>query len=98
MIIKSTNSPSKLFMVACGDWEIVVEADDKSSALSGALEACFECDKMKSLSAIMICLDVSGTVNELSIERSLKFIPISEVADLLEDKTMAATIKTFFNQ
>jgi len=97
MIIKSTNSPSKLFLVACGDWEIVVEADDKSSALSGALKACFKCEEIKSLSPVMICLDISEAIAEISLERALKFIPIGDAADMLDDEDMAETIKTFFN-
>jgi hypothetical protein len=96
MIIKSANSPSSLFFVASGDWEIVVEADDKSSALAEALEACLANEGITSLSPILLCMDVSEAAAELSMENALKFIPTADAADELEDEQMADAIKAFF--
>jgi hypothetical protein len=98
MIIKSENSPSSLFFISSGDWEIVVEADDKSSALSDALKACLSDDKINSISPILLCMNISDAAAELSMERSLKFIPTADAAAALEDEDVAEAIKTFFKQ
>lgn len=87
-MIKKEEDNRKFYYVSCGGWESVVLASDRSSALIESLEEVISSGKGATVSTVMICLDISGATTDISLEDSLKFIPIAEVVPLLSEDTL----------
>jgi hypothetical protein len=95
--MQNRNNREQHFYLSSGDWSTVVRADDRSSALKKGFEELLK-DKMgRSISSVIICLNVDATVNDLSLEDSLKFIPTADAADEIGNSRLSAAIKSLFN-
>jgi hypothetical protein len=83
-MLKQEFDERNFFHVSCGGWESVVLASDRSSALVQCLEEGVSPDRVSYVSPVLTCLDVTSTSKEISLEHSLKFIPVREIIPLLE--------------
>jgi len=82
-VLKPETDNRHFFHVSCGGWESVVLASDRSCALSQCLEEGVSKERVSYVSPVLTCLDVTQVTRDISLEHTLKFIPLRETLPLL---------------
>lgn len=95
-MIKLDNDPSNFYMVASGNWQKIVKALDKRSAIRQAFEEITMEPELYKLSKVIIIMNIDQSIKDLSLEESLKFSSVVDVADYIDDEKLAKSIKTLF--
>jgi len=95
-MIKIDDDKNDFFLISSGNWQKIVNAESKQSAVKQAFEEITEEPERYKLSKIIIIMNIEQTIKELSLENSLKFTSVVEVADYIGDKRLGEAIKTLF--
>lgn len=95
-MIKLDNDPNNFYMIASGNWQKVVKALDKRSAIRQAFEEITLEPELYKLSKVVIIMNVDQSIRDLSMEESLKFSSVVDIADYIDDTKLAKSIKTLF--
>lgn len=95
-MIKTDDDKNDFFLIGSGNWQKIVNADSKQSAVKQAFEEITKDPEKYKLSKIIIIMNVEQTIKELSLENSLKFTSVVDVADYIGDKKLGQAIKTLF--
>lgn len=95
MITTDLNKES-FFMISSGNWQQVVLSSSKREAIKEAFGIVISNPKEYSLSNVVIVMDISESIGQLTLEDSLKFTSILDVADYIEDENMGNAIRLLF--
>ena len=94
-MIKTVDTKNKFYYISSGNWETVVMADNRSSALKASFSELLEEERKRDylLSSVVICFDIDCAAKELSMDQSLKFIPTEDALEEVGEPELAIAIK-----
>tara|TARA_A200000159_G_scaffold163303_1_gene189179 strand:+ start:61 stop:357 length:297 start_codon:yes stop_codon:yes gene_type:complete len=95
-MIKLDEDTDKFYMIASGNWQKVVKALNKKSAIKQAFEEITMDPELYKLSKVVIIMNIDQSIKDLSLEESLKFSSVVDIADYIDDRKLARSIKTLF--
>ena len=95
-MIKLDEDTNKFYMIASGNWQKVVKALNKKSAIKQAFEEITMDPELYKLSKVVIIMNIDQSIKDLSLEESLKFSSVVDIADYIDDRKLARSIKTLF--
>lgn len=95
-MIKLDISKDKFFMVSSGNWRQMVVAKEKTEAIRKAFRVVTKDKELYNISNILMVFDIDSSIDELTMEDSLKFTSILDVVDLIEDKKLARAVQGLF--
>lgn len=95
-MIKLDEDTNKFYMIASGNWQKIVKALNKKSAIKQAFEEITMDPELYKLSKVVIIMNIDQSIRDLSLEESLKFSSVVDIADYIDDKKLARSIKTLF--
>lgn len=95
-MIKLDEDTNKFYMIASGNWQKIVKALNKKSAIKQAFEEITMDPELYKLSKVVIIMNIDQSMKDLSLEESLKFSSVVDIADYIDDRKLARSIKTLF--
>ena len=95
-MIKLDEDTNKFYMIASGNWQKIVKALNKKSAIKQAFEEITMDPELYKLSKVIIIMNIDQSIKDLSLEESLKFSSVVDIADYIDDRKLAESIKTLF--